>query len=192
MDKRLYRFLVRTAIVLTLAWLGWSIYDGFFAHVEPGDRAYLSGQRFFEDARYTQALDEYQQALAEVPDHVHAWRGKARTLLQLGRYDEALMAFDEAIARAPDFAGTYANRGILYDRMGRHEKALADYERALEMDEGVAEGPGWLSRFLRLQPERPPTIEDRARYLRAQLAKPESERVLRVPELDEAQRPYKQ
>jgi hypothetical protein len=48
-----------------------------------------------------------------------------------------------------------------------------------------------LTRFLRNQAERPPTIADRAAYLRAELAKPEGERRLRVPEVDARQRPYK-
>ncbi len=192
MDERLYRLLTAVAITLTVAWVGWTIYDSFFADVAPGDHAYLAGETAFADEQYEKALADYDSALAESPDHVHAWRGKARTLLQLGRYQQALLAFDEAIARDPGFAGSYANRGILYDRMGEHEKALADYERALAMDDTVAEGPGWMTRFLRLQPEKPPTIADRARYLREQLAKPESERLLRAPEMDQAQRPYKQ
>jgi len=89
-------------------------------------------------------------------------------------------------------AANYANRGILLDTMGRHEEALADYDEALAIDAEVAKGPHWLTRFLRNQPEAPPTIADRARYLRAELAKPEAERVLRVPEVDQQQRPYKQ
>jgi hypothetical protein len=64
--------------------------------------------------------------------------------------------------------------------------------RALELDPELAEGPHWLTRFLRNQPEAPPTIADRARYLRAELAKPEAERVLRVPQIDAQQRPYQQ
>jgi tetratricopeptide (TPR) repeat protein len=76
--------------------------------------------------------------------------------------------------------------------MGRHEEALADYMRALELDPELADGPHWLTRFLRNQPEAPPTIADRAAYLRAELAKPEAERVLRIPELDAQQRPYQQ
>ncbi len=192
MDERLYRFLMAVAITLTVAWVAWTIYDSFFAHVAPGDNAYLAGENYFADGHYDDALSEYEAALAQAPDHVYAWRGKARSLLQLGRHREALLAFEEAIARDPEFAGSYANRGILYDRMGDHENALADYERALSMDSAVAEGPGWMTRFLRLQPEKPPTIADRARYLREQLAKPESERLLHVPEADESQRPYKQ
>jgi hypothetical protein len=39
--------------------------------------------------------------------------------------------------------------------------------------------------------EKPPTIKDRAEYLEAELAKPESERLLKVPSEDEKQRMYK-
>ena len=191
MGDRLYRTLVAVAVAMTVAWLGWSIYDGFVRDTAAGDRAFHAAEKFFEDGRYAQALAEYDQALTEDRDHIHALRGRARTLMQLGRDDEALAAFDEAIAREPGFGATYANRGILHDRLGRYADAVADYDQALALDPDLAEGPGWLTRFLRLQPEKPPTIADRADYLRAELAKPESERLLRVPEVDEQQRPYK-
>lgn len=192
MADPLYRFLVITAVTLTVAWLGWSLYDSFAGRAQPGDSAYLAANRFFEDGDYERALKEYQAALEQAPEHIHALRGQARTLMQLGRLDEALGVFDRAIDAAPRFGATYANRGILHDRMGRYTKAIADYEKALELDPGLAQGPNWLTRFLRLQPEKPPTIAERARYLKEQMAKPPAQRVLRVPELDARQRPYKQ
>ena len=191
MDERLYPFLKATAIVLALGWFGWAVYDGFFAAQAPGDSDYLAANKAFEDGRYEKALAGYQAALQAAPDHLYALRGKARTLMQLGRHGAAVRAFNRAIAAAPEFGPTYANRGILYDRMGRYRKALADYRTALRLNEELAEGPNWLTRFLRLQPKTPPTIADRAEYLQAQLDKPESERLLRVPEEDAKQRPYK-
>jgi tetratricopeptide (TPR) repeat protein len=191
MDDRLYRFLKWTAIAMTIAWVGWSAYDSFFVGRTPGEMAYHAGNNFFEDGNYARALEQYDTALREDPQDIYALRGRARSLMQLGRDQEALAAFDEAIARKPNVGAPYANRGILYDRMGKYRQAVADYEKALQLDRELAEGPNWMTRFLRLQPDKPPTIEDRARYLRAQLAKPESERVLRVPEEDNKQRPYK-
>ncbi len=191
MDERLYRTLVRVAVILTVAWVGWSVYDSFLRDRAPGELAYHAGNRHFEDGRWEAALRAYDEALAANPDFIHALRGRARSLMQLGRHEEALAAFDEAIRREPGFAATWANRGILHDRMGHYEAAIADYERALALDPSLNDGPNWLTRFLRLQPRRPPGIGDRARYLRAQLALPPAERVLRVPELDAAQRPYK-
>jgi tetratricopeptide (TPR) repeat protein len=202
MDDRLTRALKVVAVVLAVAFVGWAVYDNFFASVAPGDMAYHAGNRAFEDGNYQRAAEEYRAALEENPDHVHALRGLARSVHLAGQHDEALVLYDEAIARTPAqpqdegeraaLAANYANRGILLDTLGRHEEALADYNRALEIDREIAKGPHWLTRFLRNQPEAPPTIADRAAYLRAELAKPEGERVLRMPEIDQQQRPYKQ
>ncbi len=191
MDDRLYRFLKLTAIVLTLAWVGWSLYDWLLAGRAPGLQDYAAANRAFDDGQYDEARRLYARAWQRNPELVDALRGQARALIQLGQLVPAIELLDRAIEREPDFAGAWANRGIAKDRLGRYREALADYERAMALDERVAEGPGWLTRFLRGQSERPPTIADRARYLRAQLALLPEQRVLRVPALDAAQRPYR-
>jgi tetratricopeptide (TPR) repeat protein len=202
MDDRLTRALKVVAVVLAVAFVGWAVYQKFFGSVTPGDMAYHAANRAFEDGNYQRAVEEYRAALTEDPDHVYALRGLARSLHLVGQHDAALAIYDEVLTDALEqpqddgdraaLAADHANRGILLDTMGRHEEALADYDEALALDPEVASGPHWLIRFLRNQPEAPPTIADRARYLRAELAKPEGERVLRLPELDEQQRPYRQ
>lgn len=187
-----YRFWLRTALVVAALVVGLSALDYLSRGRGPGDAEYLAANRYFEDGLYEQAVRDYRAALVENPEHLHARRGLARALMQLGRNREALAVFDEAILAEPGFGATYANRGILQDRMGEHARALADYEQALALDPELAEGPHWLTRFLRNQPEPPPTIADRARYLREQLALPEEQRLLSVPQVDTAQRPYKQ
>jgi tetratricopeptide (TPR) repeat protein len=199
---RVTRTLKAIAIAMVVGFVGWAVYDNFVGSVAPGDMAYHAGNQAFEDGLYERAADEYRAALQESPDHVYALHGLARSLHLAGQHDEALVLYDEAVARTPEqpedegeraaLAATYANRGILLDTIGRHEEALADYTTALEIDREIAKGPHWLTRFLRNQPEAPPTIADRAAYLRAELAKPESERLLRVPEIDAQQRPYEQ
>jgi len=191
MHDTLYRSLMGIAITLTIAWVGWTVYDSVIVEETPGNSSYLAGNNNFEDGLYQDALREYEAALDVNPDHIHAKRGQARSLMQLGRNLEALAAFDELIRLEPEFGATYANRGILNDRIGYYEAAARDYEQAVRLDPELADGPKWLTRFLRNQAERPPTIADRARYIRQQLAKPEAERVLRMPETDAAQRPYK-
>jgi tetratricopeptide (TPR) repeat protein len=191
-DDRLTRTLKWVAVAMAVLFVGWAVWDKFFAAAAPGDMAWHAGNRAFEDGQYERALADYRSALEEAPDHVHALQGLATALHKLGRRDEALAVYDEAIARQPEVGATYANRGILLDTMGRHEEALADYDKALALDPELAEGPHWMTRFLRNQPDAPPTIADRAGYLRAELAKPEAERVLRMPELDDPQRPYQQ
>lgn len=190
MNERLYRILKYTAIVMVVGWIGWSFYDGFVKPRDAESVAAAAAHRAFADGQYERALDGYSELLDENPDNLDARRGLARTLLQMERYDEALAQFNRAIEADPDFGATYANRGILNDRIGNYEQALADYRRAIELDPEVDEGPGWLTQFLRNQPD-VPTVGARADYLAAELEKPPQERRLRIPEIDEKQRSYR-
>ena len=190
MDDPVYKILKITAIVMFAGVFGWMILAGLQEQV-PGEKAYEAANRYFEDGDYQKAFDQYEAALQEDPELLPAMRGKARSLMQMGQNEEALEIFNQVIYKQPDFAPSYANRGIVHDRMGHYQQAIADYEKSLELDAEMVEGPNWLTRFLRLQPEKPPTVAGRAAYLRQELAKPESERLLRVPEEDEKQRSYK-
>ncbi len=193
MNNSTYRFIQLTAMVLIVAWVGWTVYDGLLRERVPGDRAYQAASRYFEDGYYQKALETYREAIAENPRHIQARRGRALALMQLNREAEALAVFNRLIEeKASGLGAIYANRGILHDRLGHYRQAVADYEQALKLQPELAAGPGWLTRFFRLQPEKPPTIADRAAYLRAELAKPEAERLLRLPEKDAEQQPYKQ
>jgi tetratricopeptide (TPR) repeat protein len=158
----------------------------------PGENQYRLGNKRLEDGDYKEALRIFDQVLAEHTEYKEAHLARAITLLKMERFGESRESFDRAIGLDSLYAQAYANRGILNDRVGRHEAALHDYRKALELNPELAEGPGWLWRFLRNIHERPPTIADRADYLEAELKKPESERLFRVPELDSKQRMYKQ
>lgn len=186
-----YRLLVWAAIATAVIVAGATVYQYLFVNPEAGNLEYRRGNLRLEDGLYAEALKEFDTVLTEHPEHAPSQLGRALALMAMGRDEEALQAFDAALALQPKFAAVYANRGILYDREGRYEDALHDYRTALEINPDLADGPGWITRFFRLQYNRPPTIADRARYLAEQLARPPEERLLRVPERDDKQRMYK-
>jgi tetratricopeptide (TPR) repeat protein len=157
----------------------------------PGDYNVKKANYRLEDGQLDEALKEFSTALEKNPDHAMAHFGLAITYMQMNKNQEALAEFNRTIALAPDIAPAFANRGVLYDRMGEYEKALADYRKALAMDPELLKGPGFLWRFMRNIDEKPPTIQQRADYLEAELAKPPEERLLKVPEIDKEQRMYK-
>ena len=191
MENIQYKILVKIALGLTIAWIAWSLYDGAFKEELSGESHYHAANKYFEDDMYDNAHNSFQKALAENPQLIHAKRGIARSLMMLERYDEALSIFNNIIEQEPEFSASYANRGILHDRMQNYTAAIADYEKAIQLDPEIAKGPTWLTRFLRNQAEKPPTILDRMNYLHAEMSKPENQRVLQLPEKDEEQRPYK-
>jgi Tfp pilus assembly protein PilF len=181
-------------VVITLSILGivgFYYYKYTFTETTPGENRFRLANKYLEDGNYDEALQILDEVLVEHVEYKEAHLAKAITLLQMGRLDESRKSFDRAIGLDDHYAQAYADRGILNDRAGQHEAALHDYRKAIKLNPELAEGPGWLWRFLRNIPDRPPTIADRADYLEEQLKKPESERRLRVPELDSKQRMYK-
>lgn len=191
MSDLVNKVLVRFAIALGIIVIGWSLYDGALRQTIPGENDYHAANKYFEDGQYQLAKTSYQASLAINPSFIHAKRGLARALMQLNEHERSLQIFNEVIKQEPSFAASYANRGILHDRMGNYSEAISDYTKAIGLDESIADGPSWLTRFLRNQARRPPNVSERLQYLKKELLKPEHERLLRMPELDDMQKPYK-
>ncbi|MDH3391845.1 MAG: tetratricopeptide repeat protein [Desulfobulbaceae bacterium] len=185
-DRRAVPYVIGLLVII-----GFIFYWRVGVEKNPGDYNVRTGNYRLEDGQYDEAIKEFSEALGKNPDHVMALLGLAVTHMQMGKDDEAMQEFNLVIEKNPELAAAYADRGILYDRRGDHANALADYRKAMELDPEILEGPGFLWRFMRNIDEKPPTIKDRADYLEAELAKPEEERLLRVPEKDEKQRMYK-
>jgi tetratricopeptide (TPR) repeat protein len=157
----------------------------------PGENKYRLANKYLEDGDLEEALKTFDESLSENPGYAPTHLGKAITLMQFGRFDESRRHFDKAIELDGNFTIAYTNRGILNDRAGRYREAVNDYRKAVELDPKVTEGPGWVWRFLHNVEEKPPTIADRADYIEQELKKPEENRLLRVPEIDEKQMMYK-
>lgn len=185
----LYQLLKWIAICGGVMWIGFEFYR-HFAGMAPGDVSYVDGGNLFKDGQYERAAEYFEYTLEKNPRHDAALRALANSNTQLKRYDDALRAIERAIAITPEFGGNYALRGIIYDRSGRHRLAMTDYERALKLEPEVADGMHWLDRLLFNVQEKPSTVADRLEYLKKQFALPASKRVLRIPEVDEEQRPY--
>jgi tetratricopeptide (TPR) repeat protein len=193
--------LVLSALGLALAIL-WSLLKPYLFDAPPGDYEARQGDILLTDGKYDAAIERFEAALAVSPDHRGALMGKGIAYLQSDRPTQAEAVFTHLIDMLPGtlaaddatgrgvLSGAYANRGILRDRLGRHEAALADYRQALAIDAEAVEGPGLLHRIL-YGNAHPATVRQRAGYLQQQLALPESERNMRLPEADARQRMYK-
>ncbi len=184
-------------LVIAAIFIGVLIYlaTGYYQNVSkesfPGENKYRLAGRYLEDGKLEEALPLFDEALALRSEYKDAHLGKAITLMELERMEEAREMFDRAIELDEDFAEAYANRGVLNDRTGHYEAAIDDYRTALRLKPKLAKGPGRLWKFMHNVSGKIPTFADRADYLEAELAKPEEERVLRIPQVDAQQRMYK-
>ena len=164
---KFYRVILFLGIGLIFLSLSWAI----FKSSTPSERrpSFAKALSLYTDGKFQEALINYEIAIFEYPDFVHAKRGRARSLMQLGRDQQALEAFNEVLSLDPNSAVSIANRAILQDRMGLYSKAIKDYERSMEMDPKLGEELDWLTRFLQNRKIKKQTIPDRIKILKGLL-----------------------
>lgn len=196
------RFVTLMAVLTFVMFSVWVLFVGPSIETPPGDYEVREGDILLGDRNYDEALERFDAALKEMPDHRGALMGRAIVFLKTKQWDKSEAAFtylidyltrtlkpDDPTGRAT-LAAAYANRGILYDLTDRYEKALADYVEALRIDEGAVDGPSLFDKILYNSPK-PSTVRDRARYIYEQLQLPEDQRVMRKPDRDAQERMYK-
>ena len=201
MNPAVLKRFIKYLAIATFAMFSFWVVKQVWVDRPPGDFYVEEGGLRLQDKLYDQALEAFDNALREQPDHRGALMGRGIAFMQSNRPVEAeaeftyLIKYLEKNVNDDDrtgigvLAAAYGNRGILHDRMGRHEQALEDYKRALRVDFETVEGPGIVDRIL--YSIQPATIEKRAHYLRDQLKLPVDQRVLKMPEIDEKQRMHK-
>ena len=195
--KVLRRFIINMAILTFVMFTVWALVRSFMNR-PPGDYETEVCDMRLKDKLYDQALQAANTALEKSPDHRGAIMCKALVFISQKMYLEAteelnyLINFLEKTVKDDDLTGigtlaaAYANRGIIKDRKKDYQGALQDYLKALGIDHKAVAGPGLGTVILNYK-FKSSSVKERALYLNEQLQLPESERVLRIQELDEGQ-----
>jgi len=195
--KVLRRFIINMAILTFVMFTVWALVRSFMNR-PPGDYETEVCDMRLKDKLYVQALQAANTALEKSPDHRGAIMCKALVFISQKMYLEAteelnyLINFlkktvkDDDLTGVGTLAAAYANRGIIKDRKKDYQGALQDYLKALGIDHKAVAGPGLGTVILNYK-FKSSSVKERALYLNEQLQLPESERVLRIEELDEGQ-----
>ena len=185
------------AILTFVMFTVWALVRSFMNR-PPGDYETEVCDIRLKDKLYDQALQAANTALEKSPDHRGAIMCKALVFISQKMYLEAteelnyLINFlkktvkDDDLTGVGTLAAAYANRGIIKDRKKDYQGALQDYLKALGIDHKAVAGPGLGTVILNYK-FKSSSVKERALYLNEQLQLPESERVLRIQELDEGQ-----
>ena len=93
----------------------------------------LLGQALSRQAKYTEAVDAFRQALRLTPNDakVHASLGVA--LVRLDKHAEAVAAFRKAIDLEPARREIHYNLGNTLDRMRKFDEAISEFRIAIQL-----------------------------------------------------------
>lgn len=96
--------------------------------------SYLAGYLYQSAGRLAEAAEQYERALAIVPDVPPALIRLGQTYLDLDRRDDAEKLLTEAYRLDPSAAAALSELGQLYLSAGRHAEAVQALEKALELE----------------------------------------------------------
>jgi tetratricopeptide (TPR) repeat protein len=96
--------------------------------------------------QHSDALQEYEAALQEQPNHPGALHGRGETLLELKRYQEAIEALGHCLEVGPASAEVHQLRALARTNTGDYRGALDDYSWALQSEATAARYArrGWI------------------------------------------------
>ncbi len=95
---------------------------------------------------HTNALDDFESALALVPDLGEAFLNRGNTYIFLGDFSQALSEYDRALELdTKDPHAAYFNKGLAYEALKNLELAYQSFQKAAELQ------PEWALPLERLQ-----------------------------------------
>lgn len=95
-------------------------------------RCAAEAEAAFGRAEFESALRWFGRVLEYDPNHVGAWAGQVRALLELGQFKEANVWADKALERHPDSPEILASKAVALGRLGRPAEAMPFSDAALE------------------------------------------------------------
>ena len=88
--------------------------------------------------RYTEALADFDQAIALSPTYAWALAHRGETQLSLKQYRLGLIDFNQALKAQPGYVWALAHRGAAYRLLKQYQLALTDFDRVLDLQPDYA------------------------------------------------------
>jgi tetratricopeptide (TPR) repeat protein len=112
----------KSAFLVLCFWCGLALaQDGIVA--DPAQRA-------FEEGRWTDAIREYREILADYPEDRLSWLRIAQAERELGRFETALATLERAVSNEAPEAMVHVERARNLMGLGRPDEALNELETA--------------------------------------------------------------
>ncbi len=102
-------------------------------------RHFEAGNAFYEKKKYTEACNEYKQAIEKNPKFPDAYNNWGLALAGLKRYEEAVEKYQTATEVDPQYANAYNSWGVAFASLKQYEEAIEKYQKAIDVNPQCAD-----------------------------------------------------
>jgi tetratricopeptide (TPR) repeat protein/MFS family permease len=96
------------------------------------------GERYIEEGRFEEAINQFKKALKINPEFVEAYNDIGSLNAWQGKFEEAINYYEKALRIEPEFKPALIGLASAYDRKGNIKKAEKIYKKILNLDPNVA------------------------------------------------------
>jgi tetratricopeptide (TPR) repeat protein len=96
------------------------------------------GAAYWYMHKSTEALADFDRAIALDPQNARAFRERANSSRSAGRIDRALADANEAVRLDPNDAKSFDGRGNVFNNNAQYDRAIEDYNEAVRLDPGFS------------------------------------------------------
>ena len=101
------------------------------------DRSFVAwnnlGKVYYQQKKYQQAIEAYNEALAIKPEYLPALIGLGNTLKAVRLYDQAATTYNQALEIDPNYHEAWYGKGSVAEYLGQYRTARGYYQKALEL-----------------------------------------------------------
>ena len=97
------------------------------------------GTLYFNQMKYAEALEYYDNAVRCRPDFTVGYFNRANTAYELKEYYRALKDLDIVIKNKPDTSTVYFLQGLINTRLRKFNEALSSFRKAQSLDQRNSE-----------------------------------------------------
>ena len=88
----------------------------------------------YENAEYSEAIDEFKQAIKLKPNYAAAHYHLANAYFGLRRYDEALDSYKKAVKIKPSYIDAHYSLGVLATMLSEYDDAIKALKKVIKLD----------------------------------------------------------
>jgi tetratricopeptide (TPR) repeat protein len=97
----------------------------------------VSGDLYFDEGDYKQAIREYRSGLQMQPDDINLLNSLGVALAEVNRHREAIDCFSRVLECSTDNHMALVNKGMSCRRIGRNDEAVHCFEKAIQCPDHV-------------------------------------------------------
>lgn len=101
---------------------------------EKSEEHRVQGNKFFEEGKFREAIDEYSEGLKRDPDNIKIYSNRCFAYIKVLDLSNALRDADKCLEHDPKMVKAWVRKGNIHHLMKEYHKAITAFDNGLKIE----------------------------------------------------------